>query len=67
MSAISTNRIEKLVQSLSVLVVDDNQYMRKVVRNLLVNLGVKNVHEAVDGLVDLVAVRMFATDVVILD
>ena len=67
MSAISTNRIEKLVQSLSVLVVDDNQYMRKVVRNLLVNLGVKNVHEAVDGIAGLEAIRMFAPDLVILD
>jgi DNA-binding response OmpR family regulator len=67
MSAISTNRIEKLVQSLNVLVVDDNQYMRKVVRNLLVNLGVKNVHEAVDGIAGLEAIRMFAPDLVILD
>ena len=41
MSAISTSRIDKLMQSLAVLVVDDNQYMRKIVRNLLVNIGVK--------------------------
>ena len=43
-------RIDKLVQSLTILVVDDNQYMRKVVRNILVNLGVKSVHEAPDGI-----------------
>ena len=63
----SNSRIDKLVQSLAVLVVDDNQYMRKVVRNILVNLGVKNVHEAADGIAGLEAIRMFAPDLVILD
>src|SRR5256885_4620942 len=64
---VSNNRIDKLVQSLTVLVVDDNQYMRKVVRNILVNLGVKNIHEAQDGIAGLEAIRMFAPDLVILD
>jgi two-component system chemotaxis response regulator CheY len=64
---VSNSRIDKLMQSLAVLVVDDNQYMRKIVRNLLVNLGVKNVHEAVDGIAGLEAIRMFAPDLVILD
>ena len=67
MSAISTNRIDKLMQSLAILVVDDNQYMRKVVRNILVNIGVKNIHEAADGIAGLEAIRMFAPDLVILD
>ena len=67
MSPAGNNRIDKLVQSLTVLVVDDNQYMRKVVRNLLVNLGVKNIHEAPDGIAGLEAIRMFAPDLVILD
>src|SRR3989440_6184821 len=64
---VSNKRIDKLVQSLTVLVVDDNQYMRKVVRNILVNLGVKNIHEAPDGIAGLEAIRMFAPDLVILD
>src|SRR5436305_3260173 len=64
---VSNSRIEKLVQSLPVLVVDDNQYMRKVVRNILVNLGVKNVHEAADGIAGLEAIRMSAPDLVVLD
>jgi two-component system chemotaxis response regulator CheY len=64
---VNNSRIDKLVQSLTVLVVDDNQYMRKVVRNLLVNLGVKNIHEAPDGIAGLEAIRMFAPDLVILD
>src|SRR5881394_1148386 len=37
---VGNGRIDKIVQGLAVLVVDDNQYMRKVVRNILVNLGV---------------------------
>src|SRR3954465_5378089 len=65
--SVSNSRIDKLVQSLTVLVVDDNQYMRKVVRNLLVNLGVKNIHEAPDGIAGLEAIRMLAPDLVILD
>src|SRR5215475_15445786 len=59
--------VEKLVQSLTVLVVDDNQYMRKVVRNLLVNVGVKNIHEAVDGIAGLECIRAVSPDIVILD
>jgi CheY-like chemotaxis protein len=62
-----SKRVEKLVQSVAVLVIDDNQYMRKVIRNLLVNLGVKQIHEAGDGIAGLEAIRMFAPDLVILD
>ena len=49
------------------LVVEDNQYMRKVLRNLLTNLGIKDVHEAADGIAGLEAIRLFAPDVVLLD
>jgi two-component system, chemotaxis family, chemotaxis protein CheY len=59
--------IEDLIQSLSVLVVDDNQYMRKMVRNLLVNCGIKDIQEAADGIAALDAIRTMAPDVVILD
>src|SRR6266576_4419060 len=67
MTSMATNRIDKLVQSITVLIVEDNQYMRKVVRNILVNIGVKNIHEAGDGIAGLEAIRMFAPDLVILD
>jgi two-component system, chemotaxis family, chemotaxis protein CheY len=63
----AVNRIDKLLASITVLVVDDNQYMRKVVRNMLVSLGVKNILEAADGTSGLDAIRMFAPDLVILD
>jgi two-component system, chemotaxis family, chemotaxis protein CheY len=64
---VSNSRIDKLIQALTVLVVDDNQYMRKVIRNILVNLGVKSVHEAADGVAGLESIRMVAPDLVILD
>lgn len=59
--------VEKLVQSIEVLIIDDNQYMRKVIRNLLVNVGVKSIHEAPDGIAGLEAIRTLSPDVVILD
>ena len=63
----ASSRIDKLIQSISVLIIEDNQYMRKVVRNILVNIGVKTIHEAGDGIAGLEAIRMFAPDIVILD
>jgi two-component system, chemotaxis family, chemotaxis protein CheY len=65
--AMQSESVEKLVQSLEVLIVEDNQYMRKVIRNLLVNVGVKFIHEAVDGIAGLEAIRSISPDVVILD
>ena len=63
----SKKEIADLIQSLWVLVVDDNQYMRKMIRNLLVNCGVKDIYEATDGIAALDAIRSVAPDVVILD
>jgi CheY-like chemotaxis protein len=67
MHSVLSTRVERLVQTIQVLIVEDNQYMRKVVRNLLTNLGVKNVHEAADGIAGLEAIRMYAPDIVLLD
>jgi two-component system, chemotaxis family, chemotaxis protein CheY len=66
MQSISTN-VEQLLQSIDILVVDDNQFTRKLIRNLLVNVGVKNVHEAGDGITGLEAIRTLSPDVVVLD
>jgi CheY-like chemotaxis protein len=63
----SKKQIETIIQSLCVLVVDDNQYMRKMVRTLLVNCGVKDIYEASDGIAALDSIRTVAPDVVILD
>ncbi len=59
--------VQGMVQSLGILVVDDNQYMRKVVRNLLVNVGIKKIFEAGDGIAGLEAIRTVQPDLVILD
>jgi two-component system, chemotaxis family, chemotaxis protein CheY len=67
MDSVIPRKVDKLLQSIEVLVIDDNPYMRKVVRNLLTSLGVKNVHEAADGVAGLEAIRMFAPGLVILD
>src|SRR5690348_1529024 len=59
--------LDFLLQQLSVLVVDDNAFMRKVVRSLLNNIGVKKVYEAPDGIAGLEQIRALYPDVVILD
>jgi CheY-like chemotaxis protein len=63
----SKSHLEALIQSLGVLVIDENQYMRKVTRDLLMNIGVRAVYEASDGIAGLDVIRTLAPDVVILD
>jgi two-component system, chemotaxis family, chemotaxis protein CheY len=67
MHSVLSKSVEKLMSTIEILIVDDNQYMRKVVRNLLVNLGVKNIHEAADGIAGLEAIRTYVPDIVLLD
>jgi len=50
-----------------ILVVDDEHYMRKVVRTLLMSIGVRAIYEAADGPSGLEHIRSMAPDVVILD
>ena len=50
-----------------VVVVDDEHYMRKVVRTMLLSIGVRHVHEAPDGPAGLELIRRVVPDVVILD
>jgi two-component system chemotaxis response regulator CheY len=64
---ISKKDLERLLQALTVLVIDDNPFMRRMVRTLLMNIGVKDVHEAADGIAGLQAIRTVAPDLVILD
>jgi two-component system chemotaxis response regulator CheY len=65
--ALSKSDLEAMIQDLSILIVDDNQYMRKIVRNLLVNIGVRKVYEASDSIAGLDAIRIVTPDIVILD
>ena len=66
-SKLSKKELADRIQALCVLVVDDNQYMRKMIRNLLVNCGVKDIYEAGDGTTALDTIRTVGPDVVILD
>jgi two-component system chemotaxis response regulator CheY len=66
-AALSKSDVEAMIQDLGILIVDDSQYMRKIVRNLLVNIGVRRVYEAGDGIAGLEAIRIVTPDVVILD
>jgi two-component system, chemotaxis family, chemotaxis protein CheY len=66
-AALSKSEIETLIKSLGVLVIDDSQFMRKIVRTLLLNVGVKEVYEAGDGIAGLEAIRTIGPDIVILD
>jgi two-component system, chemotaxis family, chemotaxis protein CheY len=50
-----------------VLVVDDEHYMRKVVRTLLMSIGVRTIYEAANGTAGLDFIRSVAPDVVIVD
>jgi DNA-binding response OmpR family regulator len=67
MHAHLSREVERLVQSLSVVIVEDNSFTQKVHRGLLAHLGVKAIHEAADGLAGLEAIRQYAPDLVIVD
>jgi two-component system chemotaxis response regulator CheY len=55
------------IQGLGILVVDDNAYMRRLTRMMLLNLGAKLVYEAADGLAALEIVRNADPDVMVLE
>ena len=59
--------IDAITGSLRVLIAEDNQYLRKLIRNLLVNVGVKKIDEVVDGLAGFEAIKSLDPDIVILD
>jgi CheY-like chemotaxis protein len=64
---VEARHVEFRIQQLRVLVVEDNAFMRKMVRSLLTNIGVKKVYEAADGIAGLEQIRAVAPDVIVLD
>ena len=64
---INAKQAEYLIQQLNVLVVDDNAFMRNMVRGLLGNIGVRETLEAGDGIAALDMIREASPDVVVLD
>ncbi len=67
MQSIAPKHLEDLFSKLKVLVVDDDHYMRKVVRTMLTVIGVRQIHEAVDGTSGLNAIREIGPDLVLVD
>ena len=59
--------LQPKIEALKVLIVDDDQYMRKVVRTMLSAIGVKTVLEANDGASGLEALKQHNPDIVICD
>ena len=64
---INAKQAEFLIQQLNVLVVDDNAFMRNMVRGLLGTIGVKKTLEASDGIGALEMIRQATPDIVVLD
>jgi YesN/AraC family two-component response regulator len=62
-----TKNLAALFAATKVLVVDDEHYMRKVVRTLLMSIGVRTIYEAPDGPSGLDAIRNTQPDIVIVD
>ena len=63
----NAKQAEYLIQQLRVLLVEDNQFMRNLVRNMLGSIGVKKVYEASDGIAGLEMIRSVTPDVMVLD
>ncbi len=64
---LNPKQVKFLIQQLTLLVVDDNPFMRNLVRNLLLSIGVKTIYEASDGITALDMIRTVKPDVVVLD
>jgi CheY-like chemotaxis protein len=59
--------IKKLLQDLNILIADNNAYMRRLTRTMLMNLGARSMSEAGDGLAALESIRTYDPDVMLLD
>ena len=66
-SVVSTKQLEKLIERLSLLVVDENPYTRKLTRMMLMNIGAKSIFEAADGLSALDVIRNVSPDIMLMD
>jgi two-component system chemotaxis response regulator CheY len=65
--ALIPQHILNQLQGIKVLVVDDEFYSRKVIRTLLMAIGVTNIYDAESGSRGIEAIRVVAPDVVLVD
>jgi CheY-like chemotaxis protein len=61
------NEVEKLIENLSILVVDESQFTRRLTRTMLQTVGAKNIYEAGDGVTALDLVRAANPDMLIME
>ena len=61
------DRIALLLSARKILVIDDEHYTRKVIKTLLMTMGVKSIQEAPDGYAGLEIIPPFAPHVVLCD
>ena len=61
----SAKQTEKLIERLGILVATRIQYMRKLTRMMLMNIGAKSIYEAADGLAAIDIIRTASPDVVL--
>ena len=67
MHPVTPRNVANLVETAKVLVIDDDHYMRKVIRSLLLAIGIKKIFDAPDGKTGLESICTVMPDVVILD
>jgi two-component system chemotaxis response regulator CheY len=67
MDSAQAKMLQARIETLKVLVVDDDHYMRKVVRTMLAAIGVRTVFESPDGISGLDSIRQNSPDLVIVD
>jgi DNA-binding response OmpR family regulator len=65
-TVVPSNADERIV-ALKVLIVDDDPFMRRVVRAMLAAIGVEQVTDACNGAIGLETIRTLTPDIVILD
>jgi CheY-like chemotaxis protein len=63
----ASKQVRARIETLRVLIVDDDQYMRKVVRTMLAAIGIRTVFEANDGMSGLDAICKHSPDIVLVD
>jgi two-component system chemotaxis response regulator CheY len=63
----STKHFDKVIEHLGILIVDGNQYARKLTRTMLMNVGAKTIMESPDGVTALDLIRNNNPDVAIIE
>ncbi len=62
-----SKQVVEVLESVVVLVVDGNAFTRRLTKQMLTNLGIKTIHESVDGISAIDAIQNINPDVMILD